>query len=80
MGFATIPGELFDTIGMTIKEESPCEMTFIMGYCNGSIGYLASEYAFEYGTYEVDIRTFVKGTAEALGDRHLELLGQLLAK
>ena len=80
VGFATIPGELFDTIGMTIKEESPCEMTFIMGYCNGSIGYLASEYAFEYGTYEVDIRTFVKGTAEALGDRHVELLGQLLAK
>ena len=80
VGFATIPGELFDTIGMTIKEESPCEMTFIMGYCNGSVGYLSSEYAYEYGTYEVDVRTFVKGTPEALGDRHVELLGQLLAK
>ena len=80
VGFATIPGELFDTIGVAIKEESPCPMTFIMGYCNGSVGYLASEYAFEYGTYEVDIRTFVKGTAEALGDRHVELLKELTAK
>lgn len=80
VGFATIPGELFDTIGMTIKAESPCAMTFVMGYCNGSVGYLASEYAFEYGTYEVDIRTFVKGTAEAVGDRHVELLKELTAK
>ncbi len=80
VGFTTIPGELFDTIGMTIKEESPCKMTFVMGYCNGSVGYLSSEYAFEYGTYEVDIRTFVKGTAEALGERHVELLKELTAK
>ena len=80
VGFATIPGELFDTIGVTIRQESPCRMTFIMGYCNGAVGYLSSEYAYEYGTYEVDIRTFVKGTSEAVGARHVELLKELTAK
>ena len=80
VGFATIPGELFDTIGMSIKEESPCEMTFIMGYCNGSVGYLSSEYAYEYGTYEVDVRKFVKGTSEKLGQRHVEILNTLVAE
>ena len=80
VGFTTIPGELFDTIGMTIRENSPCKMTFVMGYCNGSVGYLSSEYAYEYGTYEVDIRTFVKGTSEDLGERHVEILKELVAK
>jgi hypothetical protein len=80
VGFATIPGELFDTVGVAIREKSPCKMTFVMGYCNGSVGYLASEYAYEYGTYEVDIRKFVKGTSEALGNRHVELLTELTAK
>lgn len=80
VGFTTIPGELFDTIGMTIRENSPCKMTFVMGYCNGSVGYLSSEYAYEYGTYEVDIRTFVKGTSEAVGERHVEILKELVAK
>lgn len=80
VGFATIPGELFDTVGVAIREKSPCKMTFVMGYCNGSVGYLSSEYAYEYGTYEVDIRKFVKGTSEDLGERHVEILKELVAK
>lgn len=77
VGFATIPGELFDTNGVYIKENSPMKMTFIMGYCNGSIGYLPSKFAFSHGSYEVDITAYVEGTAEKLAERHVEILNEL---
>lgn len=77
VAFATIPGELFDSVGKYIKEESPFDMTFILGYCNGAVSYLPSKYAFTYGSYEVDISAFVEGTAEAIAERHLEFLREL---
>ena len=77
VGLATIPGELFDTCGVYIKENSPYDMTFVMGYCNDSVGYLPSEFAFGHGSYEVDIGNFAPGTAEKLAQRHVELLKQL---
>ena len=80
IGFATIPGELFDVCGQYIKENSPMDMTFVMGYCNGAVGYLPSEYAFSYGSYEVDITAFVMGTAEAVAKRHVEILTEMSAK
>lgn len=80
IGFATIPGELFDVCGQYIKENSPMDMTFVMGYCNGAVGYLPSEYAFTYGSYEVDISAFVKGTAEAVASRQVEILTEMSVK
>ena len=77
VGFATIPGELFDTNGMYIKENSPMKMTFVMGYCNGSVGYLPSEFAFGHGSYEVDTGVYAKGTAEKVASRHVEILNEL---
>lgn len=80
VGFATIPGELFDVCGQYIKENSPFDMTFVMGYCNGAVGYLPSEYGFSYGSYEVDISAFVKGTAEAVASRQVEILTEMKGK
>ena len=80
VGLATIPGELFDTCGMYIKENSPYDMTFVMGYCNGAVSYLPTAEAYEYGCYEADIGKFVPGTAEALAERHVELLNELSGK
>ena len=74
VGFATIPGELFDTCGAYIKENSPYDMTFVMGYCNGAVSYLPSKLAWGHGSYEVDIGAFVEGAAEALAERHVEIL------
>lgn len=80
IGFATIPGELFDVCGKYIKDNSPMDMTFVMGYCNGAVGYLPSEFAFSYGSYEVDISAFVKGTAEAVASRQVEILTEMNGK
>ena len=77
LSFVGAPYEMFDTNGMYIKENTPFDMTFILGYCNDGHGYIASEYAFEYGCYEVDTREFVQGTAEALADEYLDMLGAL---
>lgn len=77
VSFITAPYEMFDTNGMAIKENTPFEMTFLLTLANDHFYYIASEYAFEYGCYEVDTRKFVKGTAENLVDIYLSMLAEL---
>jgi len=77
LSFIGAPYEMFDTNGMYIKEHTPFDMTFILCYCNDGHGYIASDYAFEYGCYEVDTRDFVRGTAEGLADEYLSMLAEL---
>lgn len=77
LSFIGAPYEMFDTNGMYIKEHTPFDMTFILCYCNDGHGYIASDYAFEYGCYEVDTRDFVRGTAEALADEYVSMLNEL---
>lgn len=77
LSFVAAPYEMFDTNGMYIKENTPFTTTVIMGYCNGTHGYIASDAAFDYGCYEVDTRDFVRGTAEGLANEYVSLLNQL---
>lgn len=70
----TAPYEMFDTQGMFIKENTPYDTTIIMTLANGMNNYIASEFAFEYGCYEVDNHLMEKGTAEALADKYVEVL------
>lgn len=77
ISFVAFPYEMFDTNGMYIKENTPFDMTFIMGYANSHLGYIASEKAFEYGSYEVDIRRYEKGTAEKLAEQFVTMLKEL---
>jgi hypothetical protein len=74
VGFVSAPYEMFDTNGKFVKEHSPCEMTFVLTCANGANGYIASEPAFEYGSYEVHNRVFARGTAEALVDTMVDML------
>lgn len=77
LGFACAPYEMFGASGMHIKEQSPMPMTFIVTHCNDSKGYLATEFAFSHGCYEVDGRRYPKGTAEKLADTFLEMLHEM---
>lgn len=70
----TAPYEMFDTQGMFIKENTPYDTTIIMTLANGMNNYIASEFAFEYGCYEVDNHLMEKGTAETLADKYVEVL------
>jgi len=69
--------EMFDTNGMFIKENSPYEMTFILGYCNGKGGYIPSAYAYEHGCYEMDNGYYEAGTGELTADEYVRLLNEM---
>ena len=77
VGWVTAPYEMFDVNGKFIRDNSPFEMTFINGYCNGGMGYFPSAYAWEYGSYEVDTTKFARGTAELVADRFVEMLNEV---
>ena len=81
IGFVAVPYEMFDTEGMTLKKESPCDVTFVMTVANGHSGYMPSSYAFDYiNCYEVRSSRYVRGTTEAFVEVLLENLNTLAGK
>jgi hypothetical protein len=74
IAFTTAPYEMFTENGQKIKQESPFKMTFVSTCSNGSVGYLPSEYAFEYDAYETSITRYAKGTAEGVAAEHIKIL------
>ena len=77
ISFVTAPFEMFCSIPVYIKENTPFDMTFFMGYCNGSYSYLPDNFGFEFPSYEVRSCRFLKGTAEDIGQTHVEMLKEL---
>ena len=77
VAFAVVPYEMFDDSGVYIKENSPFEMTFILGYANGRFGYMPSAACIEHGCYEWECGYYEAGTAEILVEEYLKLLNQL---
>ena len=74
--FAAADFEMFATTGRTIKDggNELYDLTFMCPYSNGMIGYIAADYAFEYNTYEVYSRIYVRGTAEKIAEESIELI------
>ncbi len=50
--WVTFPVELFHEIGQTIKLSTHSRYPFLVGYCNGSLGYLITQQAYSEGGYE----------------------------
>jgi len=65
-GFATAPGEIFNEIGTTVKQQSSLENTFFLGYTNGSIGYVPTVESYPEGGYEVTHACRVNPEAEEI--------------
>ena len=74
LGFAIAPYEMFGTQGMYIKENSPCDTTFIITCSEGAMGYLPSKLGVDIGTYESCVTEFEYGTAEKLADDFVNML------
>jgi hypothetical protein len=47
--FVSWPGEIFCELGMKLKQRSPFRPTYVLGYANGSIGYVPTPEAFHEG-------------------------------
>lgn len=77
IGFATAPYEMFAKTGADIKSTSPFELTFVMGYSNGTHSYMPAEYAYPIAGYEVYSCRYARGTAEMLGGSLSTMLSEL---
>lgn len=77
VGFAVAPYEMTDSNGIDIREASPFDMTFIVGYCNGYWNYIISDSAYEYTNYEFQTRRYTRGIGEDLADAFVGMLEEL---
>jgi len=76
--WVTFPGEMFHEIGKKIKTGTHSQYSFIVGYCNGSLGYLPTQLAYSEGGYEpwasrfdpVTENIFLKGIGKMLAGLH----------
>jgi len=77
VGFAIAPYEMTDSNGVDIREASPFEMTFIVGYCNDYYNYIISDSAYDYTNYEFQTRRYARGIGEDLADAFVGMLEEL---
>jgi hypothetical protein len=72
-----LPGEIFVTLGLAIKDHSPFRHTIIAELANGSVGYVPTRTAYPEGAYEVVSARCAPGSGERLVDAALALLRDL---
>jgi len=77
MAIITTPVEYFNQLGVYVRENSPYDMTFTLGYTNDKVGYMPSSPAYDYGCYEADITPFAKGSGELVADELVKMLKEL---
>lgn len=77
IGFVFAPYEMFGTQAISIRENSPCQSTFIVTCGEGAQGYLPSQRGVEIGCYEACVSSYEYGTAEKLADEFVAMLTEL---
>lgn len=60
-----------------MRELSPFDFTFVLGYTNGHHAYIPNEAAFENGQMEVYMCYYFKGSAEKIRDLAIKMLNKL---
>lgn len=78
--FLAWPGEIFCDLGMEAKQRSPFRPTYVIGYANGSIGYVPTPEAFPEGGYEVETASHLAdNVGRVLVEESVSLLNSLKA-
>lgn len=77
VSFIFAPYEMFGSHGMSIKEQSPYDMTFVITCSEGAEGYLPSLLGWEIGTYESHVSRFARGTGEKLVEEFVSMLTEI---
>ena len=73
----THPAELFSSLGYEIMSNSPYNQTMVVGYANGSIGYIPDRNSYNEGGYESFSCSFKAGEGERLRDLAVSLLQEM---
>jgi len=74
-----VPGEMFGSLGMAIRNLSPFRHTIVVGLANDEIGYIADSEAMDLGGYQVWTgfhSILEKGAGEAMVDACVDLLNR----
>ena len=77
LSIVTLPVEFFDSLGKTIKTETPFEMTLLMGFTCGSGQYLASYEGYLHGGYEPTNTRYRAGEGEKFVEHYLQTLNEM---
>lgn len=72
-----LPGELFATLGMAIKKQSPFRTTLVIELTNSHIAYVPNSEAFAQGSYETINSRLAPGGGETMVDTAVRLLHEL---
>ncbi len=75
--FAGVNGEVFNQIGVKLKNLSPYSNTFFLTHCNGSCGYLVSDEAIPKGGYEVRSTSAQSGAESGIIEGFLQMINEL---
>lgn len=76
-GFATFPGDMYDSVSVRMEETSTIFATMLLGCCNGNAGYLPSRVAYKYPSVETSLTRFAPGTGEKVADTQAAMLAEL---
>lgn len=77
IAFVGLGGEVFNEIGLAIKQASPFPHTFIFTHCNGAAGYVPTGPSYPEGGYEVQSSPFAPGADLRLVDEAKRMLSAL---
>ena len=75
-----VPGELFTSLGVDLKERSPFQHTYVVSLANDWMGYLPDREAHTLGGYQtwMGLHSYAEeGTGERMVDESLRMLQQL---
>ena len=75
--FAGVSGELFNEIGISVKELSPFRYTYVLTHCNGSSGYLITDSAYKEGGYEVAVTKVMSGAEKGIIANLVEMIYEM---
>ena len=73
----TFPGELFHDIGKQIKHSTHGRYSFLVGYCNESLGYMPTQEAYSQGGYEPNSSRYAPVTEKIYVQGVIDLLSEL---
>lgn len=74
IAFAMAEFEIFDNLGVFVRENSPFASTFVLGYTDHASSYMPSAYAYQYGCYEAENTRLAIGSGERCATLMLENL------
>jgi len=75
--FVTFPAEVFSDIGVSVKNQSPFQNTFIFGVAGGYNGYIGSAAEFLEGGYAINGSPYAPQAEKIIIDASLELINRV---